>query len=220
MQQTMQQTMQRTRSTEHAGRRRATRTPPAQRRELLLDAAEQLLAEGGSDALRMDALARAGGVTRPVVYDHFGDRDGLVIALLQRHAELVSTHVAAAVVPGAPFDDQLRAATRAYLDIARRRGAAIRSLVSAQHLSPAIEAARRSNWDTAAAYWSKRYRAHAGLSLSDASALATAHLAALAALAGLFIEGRLSLSSATELHVNSTLGALESVATRMKSLRS
>ena len=123
----MQQTMQQTRSTEHAGRRRATRTPPAQRRELLLDAAEQLLAEGGSDALRMDALARAGGVTRPVVYDHFGDRDGLVIALLQRHAELVSTHVAAAVVPGAPFDDQLRAATRAYLDIARRRGAAIRS---------------------------------------------------------------------------------------------
>jgi hypothetical protein len=93
-------------------------------------------------------------------------------------------------------------------------------LVSAQYLSPAIEAARRSNWDTAVAHWSERYRAHAGLSLSDASALATAHLAALSALAGLLIEGRLSLSSATELHVNSTLGALKSVATRMKDLRS
>jgi AcrR family transcriptional regulator len=211
---------QATQRTAVAGRRRAPRTPPAQRRELLLDAAEQLLAEGGSDALRMDALARAGGVTRPVVYDHFGDRDGLVIALLQRHAELVRTRVAAAVVPGAPFEDELRAATRAYLDVARRHGAAIRPLVSAQHLSPVIEAERRSNWDSAAAHWSERYRAHAGLSLTDATALAAAHLAALSALAGLFIEGRLGLTRATELHVTSTLGALESVSTRIKEPRS
>ena len=192
-------------------RPRARRTPPARRRELLLDAAEQLLAEGGSDALRMDALARAGGVTRPVVYDHFGDRDGLVVALLERHVERVAAHVAAAMVPGGSFEDDLRAATHAYLEVARRHGAAMRALVSAQHLSPGIETARRSNWDAAAARWAARYRDHAGVPARDALALATAHLASLSALAGLCIEGRLGLTRATDLHVTSTLAALQAM---------
>ena len=57
-------------------RTRALRTDPRERRRQLLDTAEQLLAAGGSDALRMDAVARAAGVTRPVVYEHFGDQIG------------------------------------------------------------------------------------------------------------------------------------------------
>ncbi len=216
----MKQTTQKMADTGHVGSARAPRTPPAQRRQLLLDAAERLLAEGGSDALRMDALARAGGVTRPVVYDHFGDRDGLVVALLERHAARVRAHVAAAEVPGAPFEDELQAATRAYLEVACRHGSAMRALVSTQHLSPVTEAARRSNWDGAAAHWAARYRAHADLTPRDATALATAHLAALAALAGSCIEGRLSITRATELHVTSTLAALQSVSVRLKELRS
>lgn len=216
----MKQATQRKADTGHVGRSRAPRTPPAQRRQLLLDAAERLLAEGGSDALRMDALARAGGVTRPVVYDHFGDRDGLVVALLERHGARVRAHVADAEVPGAPFEVELRAATRAYLEVACRHGSAMRALVSTQHLSPVIEAARRGNWDDAVAHWAARYRAHAGLPVPDATALATAHLAALSALAGLCIEGRLGLTRAAELHVTSTLAALESVSARLKELRS
>jgi len=194
-----------------AGRTRAPRTPPAERRELLLVAAERLLEEGGSDALRMDALARAGGVTRPVVYEHFGGRDALVVALLERHAERVRTHVAAAVATSTSFEDELRAATRAYLEVARRHGPAMRALVSAQHLSPGIETARRSNWDAAAARWAARYRDHAGVPARDALALATAHLASLSALAGLCIEGRLGLTRATDLHVTSTLAALQAM---------
>ena len=204
---------------ERGGRSRAPRTPPAQRRQLLLDAAERLLADGGSDALRMDAVAREGGVTRPVVYDQFGDRDGLVVALLERHAERVRAHVAAAVAPGSSFEDQLRAATRAYLEVARRHGPAMRALVTAQHLSPVIELARRSNWDLAAAHWSERYRDHAGLSARDAGALAAAHLAGLSALAGLCIEGRLGLARATEVHVTSTLAALEALSHPMEEIR-
>jgi AcrR family transcriptional regulator len=215
----MEQVLSRSAGARPAGSARAPRTPPAQRRQLLLDAAERLLTESGSDALRMDALARAGGVTRPVVYDHFGGRDGLVVALLERHAERVRAHVAAAVTPGAPFEDELRDATRAYLEVARRHGPAVRALVSAQHLSPAIETARRRTWDAAAEHWSGRYREHTGLSRRDADALATAHLAALTALAGLCIEGRLGLARATELHVTSTLAALGSLATRPEELR-
>ncbi len=207
----MQQLQQRTPG---AGRTRAPRTPPAERRELLLVAAERLLEEGGSDALRMDALARAGGVTRPVVYEHFGGRDALVVALLERHAERVRTHVAAAVATSTSFEDELRAATRAYLEVARRHGPAMRALVSASHLSPTIEAVRRSNWDAAVEHWSDRYRERAGLSRRDAEALVTAHVAALAALAGSCIEGRIGIARATDLHVTATLAALDSLSIR------
>ncbi|MFZ4520026.1 MAG: TetR/AcrR family transcriptional regulator [Microthrixaceae bacterium] len=191
---------------------RARRTPPTERRRQLLDIAEELLAEGGSDALRMDAVARAAGVTRPVVYDHFGDRDGLVVALLERHYGRIAAHVAASVVPGQTFEEELRAATVAYLEVARHHGRAMRSLVSAEHLSPAIEAARRRTWGAAAVRWAERYRDHVELSPHDARALATAHLAALSALAGLCIDGRLGLARATRLHVTSTLAALDALA--------
>ncbi len=207
----MEQLRQRSAERQPGRRVRARRTPPAQRRHLLLDAAEQLLADGGFDALRMEALAQAGGVTRPVVYDQFTDRDGLVVALLERHAERVRAHVAAAVVHAESFEDELRQSTYAYLEAARRHGSAMRALVSVQHLSPAIEAARRNNWDAAAAHWSRRYRNHTGITQRDATALATAHLAALAALAGLCIEGRLGLARATDLHVISSLAALGAV---------
>jgi len=190
---------------------RAPRTDPRERRRQLLDAAEQLLASVGSDALRMDAVARAAGVTRPVVYEHFGDRDGLIIALLERHAALVRDHVRDATTPGQPFDAALRAGTRAYLEIASVAGRKMRALTTAQHLSPAIEAARSAYWSDAADAWADRYRHHAGLPARQARALATAHLAGLAALAGLCADGDLSVARATDLHVTSTIAALEAL---------
>jgi len=158
----------------------------------------------------MDALARAAGVTRPVVYEHFGDREGLIVALLERHAERVAAGVAASARPGT-FEDELRAATRAYLTAARRSGGPMRGLVAAENLSPAIEAARRRYWGAAAAVWADRYRERTGLPAPDAHALAVAHLAALSALAGLCIRGAIGIARATDLHVVSCLAALDAL---------
>ena len=194
-----------------ATRARAPRTAPEVRRLQLLDTAERLLGDGGIDALRMDAIARAAGVTRPVVYEHFSDRDGVVIALLQRHALRVAAHVSAATATAQTFEEELERATRAYLTVAIEHGRAMRALVSAEYLSPAIERARRTHWEAAATTWAHRYRRHAGVSQRDARALATAHLAALSALAGLCIDRRLSPARATEIHVRSTLAALDTL---------
>ena len=71
-----------TAKTSRPQRVRAPRTQPQERRRQLLDIAESLLEGSGSDALRMDTLASAAGVTRPVVYSHFDNRDALIIALL------------------------------------------------------------------------------------------------------------------------------------------
>ena len=55
----------------------------AERREELLDAAIAVVREDGP-TVTMDRIATACGVTKPIVYRHFGDRDGLVMAMALR----------------------------------------------------------------------------------------------------------------------------------------
>lgn len=58
----------------------------SQRREELLDAAIEAI-RGLGPAATMEQLARAGGVTKPILYRHFGDRDGLIAAIAERFSE-------------------------------------------------------------------------------------------------------------------------------------
>lgn len=61
-----------------------TRMNAETRREHLLDAAKQLVAGHGFHALSIEAVARAAGITRPIVYRHFGDLAELLEALVDR----------------------------------------------------------------------------------------------------------------------------------------
>lgn len=65
-------------------RRYARRLSPTERREQLLDVALTLVVESGYGGLSMHAVARRAGVTRPVVYDSFANKDDLIGALAAR----------------------------------------------------------------------------------------------------------------------------------------
>lgn len=54
------------------------------RREQLLDTALSIVRTQGTDNLSLVTLAEAASVSRPVVYDHFGTRPGLLLALYKR----------------------------------------------------------------------------------------------------------------------------------------
>ena len=56
------------------------------RREELLDAAVEVIRRDGP-AVSMESIAAAAGVTKPIVYRHFGDRSGLVAALAKRFSD-------------------------------------------------------------------------------------------------------------------------------------
>src|SRR5438270_11268720 len=62
----------------------APRMAAEQRREHLLDAALSVIAEQGYGRVSVEAVARAAGVTRPVVYDHFRALCDLLHALIER----------------------------------------------------------------------------------------------------------------------------------------
>jgi AcrR family transcriptional regulator len=54
------------------------------RREQILDTTEAIVESNGFHAVSIDRVAREAGITRPVVYTHFGDLDGLLHALVDR----------------------------------------------------------------------------------------------------------------------------------------
>ena len=56
----------------------------ADRRDQLLETAQQVFAERGFVPTSMDDVAEAAGVTKPVLYDHFGSKDGLLAAVIER----------------------------------------------------------------------------------------------------------------------------------------
>ena len=63
---------------------RFSRLEPGQRREQILDAANELFAERGYDEVSIEDIASAAGVTRGLVHHYFGGRKEVYVALLER----------------------------------------------------------------------------------------------------------------------------------------
>ncbi|MCB9839164.1 MAG: TetR/AcrR family transcriptional regulator [Phycisphaeraceae bacterium] len=61
-----------------------SRLPAAQRRTQLLDTAAQLFAERGYAKTTTALLAKAAGVTEPIIYRHFASKREMFIALIDR----------------------------------------------------------------------------------------------------------------------------------------
>ncbi|WP_240231008.1 TetR/AcrR family transcriptional regulator [Devosia lacusdianchii] len=62
----------------------ARKLPKADRREQLLETAHLIAREEGTDALTLGHLAQRAGVSKPIAYEHFVSRSGLMIALYKR----------------------------------------------------------------------------------------------------------------------------------------
>jgi AcrR family transcriptional regulator len=59
--------------------------PKAQRRDQLLETAQLIVREEGTDALTLGHLAERAGVSKPIAYEHFGTRAGLLMALCREY---------------------------------------------------------------------------------------------------------------------------------------
>src|SRR3984893_8173920 len=81
----------------------------ADTRARLLDAAATLFAARGTDAGSVDAVAHAAGRTSGAVYDHFGSKQGLLLALLDEWAHSLVTVIAAEFELATTVEDRLRA---------------------------------------------------------------------------------------------------------------
>ncbi|GAB2547179.1 TetR/AcrR family transcriptional regulator [Nocardia heshunensis] len=101
------------------------RSDAARNRQLLLDAAESLVREQGADAVTMDAVAKLAGVGKGTVFRRFGNRAGLMLALLdQSDQKLQWAYMFGPppLGPGAPPVERLIAFGRARLALVEVEG--------------------------------------------------------------------------------------------------
>jgi AcrR family transcriptional regulator len=82
-----------TKTKEGTARKRAAHLGPEKRRPVVLDAALELFLEGGYQGTSMEAIARAAGVTKPVVYACYPGKDELFRALLAREEERILSEI-------------------------------------------------------------------------------------------------------------------------------
>ncbi|ATL32880.1 TetR/AcrR family transcriptional regulator [Streptomyces formicae] len=92
---------------------RKVRADAQRNREAVLAAAERLFSERGEpDRVSMDDIAAAAGVGKGTLFRRFGDRVGLVKALVERRTEQLRADVVSGpppLGPGAPADERVLA---------------------------------------------------------------------------------------------------------------
>jgi AcrR family transcriptional regulator len=86
----------------------------ADRSEQLLATAEQVFAERGFRAASMEEIADRAGVTKPVLYDHFGSKDGLLAAVVARSGAALRVATQTAIAEATGPADSLQRGLRAY----------------------------------------------------------------------------------------------------------
>jgi AcrR family transcriptional regulator len=94
------------------------RVPRAVRERQVLELAEALFAERGYGGASMDELARRAGVTKPVVYELFGSKEGVFGACVDRSIDRLAGDIAEAVRAETDPEARLRAGGLAFLRFA------------------------------------------------------------------------------------------------------
>jgi len=102
---------------EHGSEDRALRR--ANRRAELLEAAVRAIRRDGP-RVSMDVIAAEAGVTKPILYRHFGDRVGLASALAEQFGAALVAELDAALTQELPPEQLLRATIDTYLSFVER----------------------------------------------------------------------------------------------------
>ena len=95
----------------HEGPRARVRMTGVERRLQLLDIGRELFAQKGFEAASIEEIAARADVSKPVVYEHFGGKDGLYALVVDREMQLLLGRFGSALGdPGSPRELLQRAA--------------------------------------------------------------------------------------------------------------
>lgn len=110
----------------------------------LLEVSWRLVSEEGTDALTLPRLAEVAGVAKPVVYDHFGTRNGLLIALYSDFDRRQTEIIDAALAARAPtLEDTARVIATSYVECVLAQGREIPGVLAALAGSPELDGVKR-----------------------------------------------------------------------------
>ncbi|WP_028662236.1 TetR/AcrR family transcriptional regulator [Saccharomonospora iraqiensis] len=131
---------------------RRKRVPRAERERQMVEVAEQVFAELGYAAASMDEIAERVGVSKPMLYEYFHSKEGLLLACIQSARGELREVTERAVVGATTAEDALRRGLSAFFGFVRRRRQAwslLRNEMALAGTSAAdeLEATRRQQTD-------------------------------------------------------------------------
>jgi AcrR family transcriptional regulator len=96
------------------GERGQRRLTAAARRAQLIDVGRAVFARRGYDATSVEEIADQAKVSKPIIYEHFGGKEGLYAVVVDREMEYVVRRIAEAIATGRPRE-RVERATLAFL---------------------------------------------------------------------------------------------------------
>ena len=99
-----------------------------ERREGILEAAVEVFGERGYHASSIDDIARAAGISKALIYEHFASKEALHMWLLEKNARELVERLAEAVIDKQRAEERLEAGVEAFFSFVEERRAAWRIL--------------------------------------------------------------------------------------------
>ncbi|GGS11900.1 TetR family transcriptional regulator [Streptomyces aureoverticillatus] len=117
-----------------------------QRRRELLEAADRVVLRDGPGA-SMNAIAAEAGITKPILYRHFGDKGGLYAALAKRHTDALLASLRAALDAPAERRERVESTLDTYLAAIEARPQVYRFLMHPSEAGPTGEQGGEGGFD-------------------------------------------------------------------------
>jgi AcrR family transcriptional regulator len=99
---------------------RRPRLAASARRAQLVEVGRDLFAERGYEATSVEEIAERAGITKPIVYEHFGGKEGLYAVVVDREVEHIVERIVTAISTGSPRE-RLERAALAFLSYVEER---------------------------------------------------------------------------------------------------
>lgn len=78
------------------------RLSAAERRAQLMVVGREVFAETGFESASLEVIAHRAGVTKPIIYEHFGGKEGLHAAIVEQEMDALVNRVSVAMSEGTP----------------------------------------------------------------------------------------------------------------------
>ena len=109
--------------------KKRSRLSAAERREQLISVAQQLFADHGVQPTTVEDIAPAAGITKPLIYEHFGGKEGLYAVVVDRAVRDLLDQLTGSLSSGGSSRERLERGTVALLAYIEEHPAAFRVLL-------------------------------------------------------------------------------------------
>ena len=88
---------------------RSRRLPASERRAQLIEVGRSVFAKHGYEGTSVEEIAKRAKVSKPIIYEHFGGKEGLYAVIVDREMDYVERRIGEAISSGSPRERVERA---------------------------------------------------------------------------------------------------------------